>query len=214
MKFTKQKFGGIRPIINGMPALGVVGGFNLDRSKVTFQAGSVIPGGSLAQYDESTRLVTVLKASRVKAIDAGDAKIVTLDTDYIPACFVAGDKVLKTVSGTFAAAPSILKVEDGAAGYVITLSAAISGLAVGDALFQVIADSSANAALPVDAPQGLTVNAETVGTTVGRFETGVDVTTDTKGYMFYRRRIPPLPAQFVSGIALKTNPNVLFTDSY
>ncbi|MDR2765425.1 MAG: hypothetical protein LBB90_10410 [Tannerella sp.] len=213
MKFTKQKFGGIRPIINGTPALGVVGGFNLDRSKVTFPVGAIIPGGSLAQYDEQTRLVTVLKAARVKAINGTDAKIVTLDTDFIPACFVPGDKVLKTVSGTFSAAPSITKIEDGAGGYVITLSATISGLAVGDALFQVI-ESGSDAVLPVDAPQGLTLNAETVGTLVRQFETGVDVTTDSKGYMFYKRRIPPIPTQFISGITLKTNPNILFTDSY
>jgi hypothetical protein len=150
----------------------------------------------------------------VKAIDAGDAKIVTLDTDFIPACFVVGDKVLKTVTGTFAAAPSIAKIEDGNAGYVITLSAVISGLAVGDAIFQVISDSSSNAALPVTAPQGLTIAGDAVGTPVGMFETSVDVTADSKGYMFYKRRIPPIPADFISGIGLATNPNILFTDSY
>jgi hypothetical protein len=214
MKFTKQQFGGIRPIINGTPAIGVAGGFNLDRSKVSWPSGSIIPGGSLAEYDEATRLVTVLKAARVKSVDAGDAKIVTLDTDFIPAGFVAGDRVMKAVSGTFAAAPSITKVEDGNAGCVITLSAAIAGLAAGDAIFQVTGDGSGNAVLPVNAPQGLTVNAEAVGTAVGRFETGVDVTVDTKGYMFYKRRIPPVPEAFISGIALKTNPNVLFTDAY
>jgi hypothetical protein len=149
----------------------------------------------------------------VKAIDAGDAKIVTLDTDFIPACFVVGDKVLKTVSGTFAAAPSITKIEDRNTSYVITLSAEISGLAVGDAIFQVIADGS-NAALPVTAPQGLTIAGDAVGTPVGMFETSVDVTVDSKGYMFYKRRIPPIPAAFISGITLGTNPNILFTDSY
>jgi hypothetical protein len=214
MKFTKQKFGGIRPIINGTAAIGVVGGFNLDRSTVSWPTGAIIPGGSLAQYDEATRLVTVLKASRVKVIDGVDAKIVTLDTEFIPACFVVGDRVMKTVSGTFAAAPSITKIEDGNAGYVITLSAEISGLAVGDAVFQVISDSSSNAALPVTAPQGLTIAGEVVGTPVGVFETSVDVTVDSKGYMFYKRRIPPIPAAFISGIALVTNPNILFTESY
>ena len=213
MKFIKKEFGGARPIINGTPAIGVSGGFNLDRSKVSFSAGSIIPGGSLAQYDELTRTVTVQKASRVKAISAQDAKIVTLDTEFIPACFVTGDKVLKTVSGTFAAAPSITKIEDGAGGYVITLSAAIAGLSVGDALYEVI-DSGGNAALAVSAPQGLTLPSGVLGTEVGQFDTGVDVTADTKGYMFYKRRIPPIPDQFLSGITLKTNPNVLFTESY
>ncbi|MDR2138543.1 MAG: hypothetical protein LBP50_03215 [Tannerella sp.] len=214
MKFYGQKFGGVRPIVNGTTAIGVVGGFNLDRSKVSWPVGSIIPGGSLAEYDEQTRLVTVLKASRVKAIDGGDAKIVTLDTDFIPAGFAVGDKVLKTVAGTFAAAPSIVKIEDGATNYVITLSAVISGLAVGDALFQVIDDGSGNAALPVSAPQGLTINADVQGTVVGHSQTSVDVTADTKGNMFYKRRIPPIPAEFISGVTLKTNPNILFTESY
>jgi hypothetical protein len=213
MKFERKKYGGDRPVINGQPALGAVGGFNLDTSIVAWPFGSQIPAGSLAQYDEATRLVTVLKASRVKAIDAVDAKIVTLDTEFIPAAFAVGDKVLKTVSGTFAAAPSITKVTDGQDGCVITLSVAIAGLAPGDALFQVI-DDGGNAALAVSAPQGLTIAGDAGGTTVRRYETGVDVTTDTKGYMFYKRRIPPLPEQFLEGICLKGNPNVQFTDSY
>ena len=213
MKFEKIKYGGGRPVITGQPALGVVGGFNLDTSKVSWPAGSQIPAGSLAQYDETTRLVTVLKASRVKAIDSTDAKIVTLDTDFIPAAFAVGEKALKTVSGTIAAAPSITKVTDGQSGYVITLSAEIVGLSVGDAVFHVVDDGGGNASLAVDTPQGLTISGGTAGTTVGRYETSVDVTTDTKGYMFYKRRIPPIPEQFLDGICLKGNPNVQFTDS-
>jgi hypothetical protein len=213
MKIQRKEYGGARPILTGSPHVGVVGGFNLDRSIAVFPVGSVIPGGSLAEYDEETRLVRVLKASRVKAINGGDARIVTLDTDFIPSTFGVGDKVLKTVSGTIAAAPSISVVDDSGENTVITLSAAIAGLAVGDALFQVIDDGSSNAGLAVSNPQGLTIAGDVIGTPVSVGATSVDVTADTHGYAFYARRIPPIPAQFREGNHLKGNPNVLLTDS-
>jgi hypothetical protein len=212
MKFQKKQYGGARPVITGSPQLGVVGGFNLVNTDSNFTPGMVIPAGSVAEYDESTRTVKVLKAARVKAIDAGDAKIVTLDTDFIPNTFKAGDKVLKTVSGTFAAAPSITAVNDGGENTVITLSAAISGLAVGDALFQVVASGS-NATLQITSPNGLTIAGDVIGTEVKPNYTSVDVTADTKGYMFYARRIPPIPDAFREGNHLKGNPNVMLTDS-
>jgi hypothetical protein len=215
MKIKRKQYGGARPILTGSPHVGVVGGFNLDVSVANFDVGAIIPGGSLAEYDESTRTVKVLKAARVKAISGSDAKIVTLDTDFIPSIFVVGDKVLKAVTGTLAAAPSITSVDDSGDNTVITLSAAITGLAVGDALFQVISDGTqdANAALPVSAPQGLTIAGDVIGTRVSLGATSVDVTTDTHGHAFYARRIPPIPASFREGNHLKNNPNVLLTDS-
>jgi hypothetical protein len=214
MKFKKQNYGGARPIMTGSPHQGVIGGFNLDQSVATFGQGAVIPGGSLAEYDEAVRLVTVLKASRVKAIDAVDAKIVTLDTDFIPSTFRQGDRVTNedTPAGTFTSKPTIVSVEDAGANTVIVLSAAISGLAVGDALYQIV-NSGGNAAFAVTEPQGLTLNGDVTGTEVSGNYVSVDVTTDTHGYAFYTRRIPPIPAQFRSGNHLAGNANVLLTDS-
>jgi hypothetical protein len=214
MKFQKKQFGGARPVMTGSPQLGVVGGFNLDNSVAGYAVGAVIPIGSLAEYDESLRLVKVLKAARVKAIDAGNPTLVTLDTDFIPNTFAVGNKILKAVSGTIAAAPAITNVNDAGANTVITLSAAITGLAVGDALFQVVDDGSGNAALEITKPGGLTIAGDAViGTEVKPNYTSVDVTADTKGYMYYTRRIPPIPAAFRDGNHLKDNPNVLLTDS-
>jgi hypothetical protein len=215
MKVRTTQYGGIRPICTGSALIGVPGGFNLDLSKVKISVGALIPGGSLAQYDEKTRLVTVLKASRVTAISVQDAKIVNLESDeFTTPIFSVGDSVLKTVSGTFANAPTITKITNDKNGFVITLSEAIGGLTVGDALFQVITDGDANASLPIDAPQGLTIAEEPLGTPVRLDETSVDVSIGTNGHQFYFRRIPPIPAQFISGICLETNPNILFTDSY
>lgn len=215
MKFKKKQFGGIRRIYTTQPAIGVVGGFNLDTTKVKYPIGAMIPEGSLAQYNEETRLVTVLKSSRVMAIDATDAKIVTLESDeFLTPIFSVGDKVMKTVSGNFSAAHSIASITNDGNEYVITLTGEIAGLAVGDAIFEVIEGEAGIATLPVDAPQGLTLKAQPLGTVVSEFETSVDVTTDSKGGHFYLRRIPPIPAGFISGICLKTNPNIQFTNSH
>ena len=47
MKFRKQKFGGMRPVCTGSPALSVSGGFNLDIVNVKYPIGAVIPEASL-----------------------------------------------------------------------------------------------------------------------------------------------------------------------
>jgi hypothetical protein len=215
MRFKKKKFGGLRPICTASPGVGVAGGFNLDKSKVNYPVGATIPGGSLSQYDEVTRLVTVLKSARVLDIDSDNAKKVTLESDeFLSPIFCVGDKVVKTVSGKFSEAPAISKITSDGNGYVIELSVAISGLAVGDALFEVIKGATDVVVLPIDAPQGLSIAAEPMGTVVSEFEASLDVTTDTKGGYFYLRRIPPIPDQFISGVCLKTNPNIQFTNSF
>lgn len=220
MKFRKKKFGGKRPVCTGSPALGVSGGFNLEIEKVKYPIGAVIPEASLAQYDEILRKVVVLKASRVVAISTIDAKKVSLECDeYLTPIFMINDHVAKDDSGNFEDTASIAEIKHDRDGYVITLSKAIDGLKVGDSLFEVIAgiaegEGKAPAVFPVDAPQGVTNAAEQQGTVVGRDETSVDVTTDSKGAYFYERRIPPIPDKFIAGHCLKTNPNIQFTKSY
>src|ERR1035437_2206047 len=151
MKFGKKTYGGGRPVSTSSP-LRVTGGFTLDTTVQGFNVGDVIPAGTLAVYDESTRKVKVLKTGKVKAIDAGDAKIVTLESSmHIQPIFKVGDQVLKTVTGLLSAAPAINSIAIGAdnGDYVIPLSAALAGLAVGDVIVQVVADvtTPANAAL-------------------------------------------------------------------
>ena len=53
-----------------------------------------------------------------------------------------------------------------------------------------------------------------MGTYIGPDEVSVDVAINSKGEMYYKRRIPPIPAKFIQGICLKDNPNIQFTDSY
>ena len=138
MKTKRTSFVGERPIFSGSPAI-VPGGFNLDRSAQKFSDGDIIPAGTLAIYDEQTRKVKIVKTAKVKSIDSDDSTKVTLVTsNYYEPVFSVGDKVLKAIAGTYASAPSISKIEKSNGEYVITLSAAITGLAVDDVIIEVV----------------------------------------------------------------------------
>lgn len=213
MKRKTASFTGVRPIFTGSPAI-VPGGFNLDVANQHFNPGMVIPGGSLAIYDEAKRTVQIVKTASVVEVDSEDTKKVVLKVDefYHP-IFAVGDKVAKAgaISGTFAAAAQITSVEHKENSFVITLSAAISGLAEGDALVEVVKDGSGNAA-EIGKANSVTI-ADIV---VSEFETGVDVTADTMQYALYERRVPVIPAsqKDANGSFLAVNPHVKLTQSY
>lgn len=212
MKRRTKSYDGSRPIATGALTR-EVGGFLLDQTSQTFVEGNVIPAGTLARRDESSRKVLIIKTAKVKAISESDAKIVTLETDaFMAPVFAVGDKVLKTVSGTYANAPSITAISDTENGYVITLSATISGLAVGDVLQQVYKDGSNNAAIY---KANCVVVADTLVREDGN-ETIVDVCADTMQYAIYERRIlPVVSAQKDStGVYLSENPHIRFTSLY
>lgn len=80
MKRKKHSFTGERPIFTGSPSI-VQGGFNLDVTKQRFNVGDTIPAGTLAIYDEQTRLVSVVKTAKVVEVDDDDNKIVRLLVD-------------------------------------------------------------------------------------------------------------------------------------
>ena len=211
MKAKRTSFVGERPIFSGSPNI-VPGGFNLGIAKQNFAVGDRIPAGTLAIFDEQTRLVQILKTAKVKAIDADDAKIITLVTsDYYQPVFTVGDKVLATVSGTYAAAPSITKIDKTDNEYKITLSAAIVGLAVDNILVEVVADGSNNAAIIGNA-NSLTIEE----VTVREYETPVDVTDDTLGYALFERRVLPIPASQKDTTTryLKANPHIKLSQSF
>ena len=145
MKRKKHSFTGSRPIFTGSPSK-VIGGFNLDRSNQNFADGDIIPGGVLAIANEETRLVQVIKTAKVAEVDSEDAKLVTLEVDEFYAPFFAvGDMILKAgaTATAIASVPTIKKIEEKGNIYKITLSAAITGLAKGDVLEEVISDGDA-----------------------------------------------------------------------
>lgn len=212
MKRKTASFTGQRPIYTGSPAI-VPGGFNLDVANQNFPVGMVIPGGSLAIYDEEKRTVQIVKTASVVEVNTENTKEVTLLVDefYAP-IFAVGDKVAKVgaISGTYAAAVQITAISKTDNSFVITLSAAISGLKAGDALVEVV-NASGNAA-EIGKANALTL----ADIEVGEFETGVDVTADTMQYALYERRVPVIPAsqKDATGKFLAVNPHVKLTQSY
>lgn len=210
MKTRRKSFTGQRPIFTGSPSI-VQGGFNLDKTSQNYVIGDVIPAGSLAIYDEHTRKVQIIKTGKVLEVDTDNATIVTLVTDeFYQPVFALGESVLKTVTGLFADAPTITKIEKTDTLMKITLSAAITGLAAGDVLVQVV-DNETNAALIGDA------NSVTIcDIDVREYETPVDVTADTMQYALYERRVPPIPEsqKDVTGKFLKANPHVKLSQSF
>jgi len=215
MKFKRRFYGGDRPIHTNTPVM-VVGGFNLDPT-INIKEGDSIPSGVLGSFDESERLAKIQKTAKVKSIDAEDAKIITLESDmFLSPIFMEGEKVLKTVSGPFADAPAILKIAHTSPdSYVVTLDKEITGLKVGDIIMHVIANTSNNAKLVVDKPYALIIADSEESDGPGDDELGVDVTIDSGNGSFYLRRIPPIPSSMLdeSGVFLKYNPNIKFTNS-
>ena len=219
MKRKTASFTGMRPIFTGSPSI-VQGGFNLDVDGQKFRVGDVIPAGTLAIFNETTRKVQVIKTAKVVEVDSENTKKLTLYVDeFFAPCFAVGESVLKAgaVTGTFASAPTITAIDNGNSlnntgnVYVVTLSAAISGLKAGDVLVEVVADSSKNAVERGKANSVLFKEYE-----VGEFETGVDVSADTMQYALYERRVPPIPTsqKDSKGMFLSANPHVKLTQSY
>lgn len=219
MKRKTASFTGMRPIFTGSPSI-VQGGFNLDVEGQKFRMGDVVPAGTLAIFNETTRKVQVIKTAKVVEVANENNNKVTLYIDefYAP-CFAVGDSVLKVgaVTGTFASAPTITAIDNGNClnntgnVYVVTLSATIAGLKAGDVLTEVVHDSSNNAAERGKANSVLFREYE-----VSEFETGVDVSADTMQYALYERRVPPIPSsqKDSTGMFLSANPHVKLTQSY
>ena len=211
MKRKTASFTGTRPIFSGSPSI-VPGGFNLDVANQHFAVGDVIPAGTLSIANEETRKVQIVRTAKVVEISAEDTKKVSLHVDeFFAPCFAVGNKVLKAgaISGTFAAAPQITKIEKNGQSYVVTLSAAIAGLAVNDTIVEVV-NNGGNAA-EIGKANTVTIRDEEVS----EFETSVDVTADTMQYALYERRVAPIPAsqKDTTGSFLAANPHVKLSKS-
>jgi len=174
----------------------VTGGFSLNATQAAaFPVGSVIPVGTMSYIDEVSREISIINSARVVAIDAGDAKIVTLQTyDTSAPVLVVNSLVAKDLTATLASTPKITEVKKVDAGLQITLSAAITGLAVGDGVFEVVADGTKVKLLAT--PNSITI-AEAEVKEDG--DTPVDVTRNTGYGEAYARRLPPVPATLMEG---------------
>lgn len=215
MKRKTASFTGTRPIFTGSPSI-VQGGFNLDVTNQAFAVGDVIPAGTLAIKDEAARTVQVIKTAKVLEVDAEDNKKVSLYVDeFYKPCFAVGDMVL--ISGTAATAiasvPTIKTIEKKGNNYVVTLSAAITGLKAGDVLEEVISDGQSTAK---SKERGKANSVTFCDVEVSEFETAVDVSADTMQYAMYEKRVPPIPAsqKDTTGEFLDANPHIKLTQSH
>lgn len=207
-KFTN--YGGDRPCYT-MPPVKVTGGFTLDPQQANLAAGAVVPFGTLVHVDEATRLAKLIKSARVVAIGI-DAKQVTLEgNEFAKPLFIKGDYVAKDLSTKLASTPKITALTTDDAGVHITLDKAITGLAVGDALFEVVANGEdvKLVAQPNTLSIGEGLDAEIKDELA---DTVIDVTRDSGNGEIYARRVPPVPASLLDGAMLKGT-KVIYTNS-
>ncbi len=207
-KFTN--YGGDRPCYT-MPPVKVTGGFTLDPEQTNLAAGAVVPFGTMVHADEATRLAKLIKSARVVAIGT-DAKEVTLEgNEFAKPLFLKGDYIAKDLSAKLASTPKITALTTDDAGVHITLDKAITGLAVGDALFEVVADGE-NVKL-VAQPNTLSIGEGLDAEIKDELaDTVIDVTRDSGNGEIYARRVPPVPASLLDGAMLKGT-KVVYTQS-
>lgn len=210
MKRKFKNYGGDRPCYT-MPPVKVTGGFTLNPEQTNLVAGAVVPFGTLVHADEATRLATLIKSARVVAIGT-DTKEVTLEGDeFTKPLFVVGDYVAKNLSDTLANTPKITAIATSDTGVTVTLDKAITGLAVGDALFEVVADGT-NVKL-VAQPNTLSIGEGSDAEIKDELtDTVIDVTRDSGNGEIYARRVPPVPAALLDGAMLKGT-KVVYTQS-
>lgn len=210
MKRKTKSYGGSRPCSTQPPVM-VTGGFTLDPAQTNLPVGAVIPFGTLASVNEATRLAKLIKSARVVAIGT-DTKKVTLEADeFSKPLFMVGDTVQSDLTATLANSPSITAVANTEAGVEITLSKAITGLAVGSALYEVVADG-ANVKLVAE-PNSITIGTyESAEVQEELADTQIDVTRDSGCGEIYARRVPPVPAKYLEGNLLKGT-KVAYTQS-
>ena len=211
MKRSVRSFSGSRPVFTGAVSI-VPGGYNLDKVNQSFAADAVIPEGSLAIVDETNRTVQIIKTAKVVAIDADDAKKVSLKvSEFYEPLFVAGEPVYKAGfsanSVGWSDVPTISSVKRTDSSFDIVLSKAIAGLAVGDTL-EIVKKVSENAA-EIGIATRLTVS----DVEVRDFETPIDVTADTLQYALYKNRVAPIPASQISGEYLAGNSHIRLTEA-
>ena len=139
------KFGGTLVVFEGHPQL-MVGGFNFALTDLP-EPGVVLPCGTPVFCDEVNRTITPIITAKVKAIGT-DTKVVTLEDNGFGATPVKAGQVLGIFPASVTTAATKYGTVASVDGNVITLSAAITDLAVGDVLVVVDGTTKKIAAVP------------------------------------------------------------------
>ena len=140
---ASSKFGGSLVVFEGKPEL-LIGGFNFNLEDLP-AAGDVLPCGTPVNCDESTRVITPIITGKVESVNS--TEVTLKDLGFGQTAFKVGSTVAVLGSDLTAAAENYATIAS-KDGNVITLSAAITGLAAGAILVEVDATSKKVKAIP------------------------------------------------------------------
>lgn len=192
IEFKKQAFSGKTPVIWRGECKILPGGF---KPKQTFPVGTVLRRGLPIQVDFDDMSAGVVKIAKV--LNGGTTTDARVSKGHL---FAVGDKVQKLGTTT---STTVSKIDTTNADYdVITFAAAISGLAAGDSIQESDGQSSAK---PLYTPNMV------VGADLEFKGTGIQtIDASYEAVVLYNNVDYPIPADWLQGVTLKSNPNILF----
>lgn len=192
IEFKKQDYSGKTPVIWRGECKILPGGF---KPKQTFPTGTVLRRGLPIQVDFDEMSAGVVKIAKV--LEGGTTSAARIGKGHL---FVVGDKVQKLGTTT---STTVNKIDTSNADYdVVTFAAAITGLAAGDSIQESDGQSSAK---PLYTPNMVIgADLEFKGTGIPTIDAAYDAV------VLYNNVNYPIPADWLQGVALKSNPNILF----
>lgn len=137
------KFGGALVVFEGKPEL-LIGGFNFNLDDLP-APGDVLPCGTPVNCDEATRVITPIITGKVESVDG--TKVTLKDLGFGQTALKVGSTVAVLGNDLSAAAAKSATIAS-KEGNVVTLNAAIDGLAAGNILVEVDATSKKVKAIP------------------------------------------------------------------
>lgn len=192
IEFKKQAFSGKTPVIWRGECKILPGGF---KPKQTFPVGTVLRRGLPIQVDFEEMSAGVVKIAKV--LDGGTTTDARIGKGHL---FAVGDKVQKLGTTT---STTVSKIDSTNADYdVITFASAITGLAAGDSIQESDGESSAK---PLYTPNMV------IGSDLEFKGTGIPtIDAAYEAVVLYNNVNYPIPADWLQGVCLKSNPNILF----
>ena len=137
------KFGGALVVFEGKPEL-LIGGFNFNLDDLP-APGDVLPCGTPVNCDEATRVITPIITGKVESVDG--TSVTLKDLGFGQTALKVGSTVAVLGNDLSAAAAKSATIAS-KEGNVVTLNAAIDGLAAGNILVEVDATSKKVKAIP------------------------------------------------------------------
>lgn len=192
IEFKKQAFSGKTPVIWRGECKILPGGF---KPKQTFPIGTVLRRGLPIQVDFEEMSAGVVKIAKV--LEGGTTTDARIGKGHL---FAVGDKVQKLGTTT---STSISEIDTSNADYdVITFAAAITGLAAGDSIQESDGEETAK---PLYTPNMV------IGADLEFKGTGIPtIDAAYEAVVLYNNVNYPIPADWLQGVCLKSNPNILF----